>query len=118
MIFQNSMATDRKNFSQEEINEVWEKAIPQPKNNPDLFRKDYAGAWIRKDAYGEHSEYGWEIDHIKPLVIDGSHDISNLEPLQWQNNRTKGDDFPHWNTSISANDVHNTEMHRSWCIKN
>ena len=40
------MATDRKDFSQEEINEVWEKAIPQPKNNPDLFRKDYAGAWI------------------------------------------------------------------------
>lgn len=63
------MATDRKDFSQEEINEVWEKAIPQPKNNPDLFRKDYAGAWIRKDAYGEQSEYGWEIDHIKPLAI-------------------------------------------------
>ena len=61
------METPRKFFSAEEIEQVWEKALPQPRNNPDLFRKDYAGAWIRKDAYGEESEYGWEIDHASTI---------------------------------------------------
>ena len=75
------METPRKVFSAEEIEQVWEKALPQPRNNPDLFRKDYAGAWIRKDAYGEESEYGWEIDHVLPLSKGGTHDISNLLPL-------------------------------------
>lgn len=111
------METLRKDFSTEEIEQVWEKALPQPRNNPDLFRKDYAGAWIRKDAYGEESEYGWEIDHVLPLSKGGTHDISNLEPLQWQNNRTKGDDYPSWNTKITSCDVHNSELTRCWSIK-
>lgn len=111
------METPRKDFSAEEIEQVWEKALPQPRNNPDLFRKDYAGAWIRKDAYGEESEYGWEIDHVLPLSKGGTHDISNLEPLQWQNNRAKGDDYPSWNTKITSCDVHNSELTRCWSIK-
>ena len=69
-------------------------------------------------GYGEESEYGWEIDHVLPLSKGGTHDISNLEPLQWQNNRTKGDNYPHWNTKITSSDVHNTELTRCWYIKN
>ncbi len=37
---------------------------------------------------------GWEIDHIKPVAKGGGDELSNLQPLQWQNNRKKGDDFP------------------------
>lgn len=63
------MATERRNFTDEEIKKVWEKATKQPNNNPDVFRKDYAGAWIRRDDYGKRDKpYGWEIDHLKPLV--------------------------------------------------
>ena len=29
-------------------------------------------------------------------------DLSNLQPLQWENNRYKGDDFPHWYCKIRA----------------
>lgn len=42
------MATERRNFTKEEIEATWKKAVIQPNNNPDVFRKDYAGAWIKK----------------------------------------------------------------------
>lgn len=41
------MATQRRNFTQDEIDIVLGKVIKQQNNNPDVFRKDYVGAWIR-----------------------------------------------------------------------
>ena len=61
------MATPRRDFTEAEIDAVWNKAKIVPNNNPDVFRQDSAGAWIKRDSYGDtDSEYGWEIDHIKP----------------------------------------------------
>jgi HNH endonuclease len=39
---------------------------------------------------------GWEIDHVAPVVLGGTDDPSNLRPLQWQNNRSKADNYPNW----------------------
>lgn len=48
------------------VEKVWQKAVVVNNRNPDIWRKDFAGAWIRYDQYGINSRYGWVIDHIKP----------------------------------------------------
>ena len=90
--------TVRKNFSEEEIQEVWEKGIPIEGENPEYFRRDICGAWMQRDKHGDiDNNMGWEIDHIIPVSKKGTHHIDNLRPLYWENNRSKGDDYPFWN---------------------
>ena len=81
-------------FSEEIIEQVWQKA-KDGFNHPD-FRKDHCGALIDREKYGELSLHGWEIDHIKPVARGGDDQLDNLQPLHWQNNRIKADDWPEW----------------------
>jgi hypothetical protein len=70
---------------------VWVKGTPS--TDPDNWRKDACGAWMRFQDYGNrNSEYGWEIDHII-AAKDGEKDddsLHNLQPLHWRNNVAKG----------------------------
>ncbi|EMD0828582.1 HNH endonuclease [Morganella morganii] len=78
-------------FSQELIDSVWNKATVQPGNEPDVFRKDQCGAWIQKSKYGHRdSKYGWEVDHITAVANSGTDILSNLRPLHWGNNSSRG----------------------------
>lgn len=104
-------------FNEETIQAVWNKAHRVNGNDPNIYRKDYAGAWIRRDQYGKETEYGWEIDHLKPISKGGTDDIINLMPLQWQNNRHKSDDYPEFHTSISSQNVHNIMLEQAWKAK-
>lgn len=111
------MATQRRNFTKDEIDAIWEKAVKQPNNNPDVFRKDYAEAWIRREDYGKRDKsYGWEIDHLKPLSKNGTNDLDNLYPVHWKNNEKKGDDYPKWQTAISSRDNQNVEEIKNWKV--
>jgi hypothetical protein len=91
-------------FDERIINAVWNQATIVLGINPNVLRKDICGAWIERSQYGEtvNEGKGWEIDHIIPLSRDGTDDLSNLQALQWQNNRRKGDTFPILPTSFAA----------------
>ncbi len=70
------------------IEAVWQKG-KTVSDNPSRWRKDACDAWIGRTEYGNRkSQYGWEIDHINPNGGDG---LSNLRPLQWENNVDKSD---------------------------
>lgn len=77
-------------FTEEVIQKVWEKGKAVTGIDPNKWRKDDCEAWIGRNQYGKRdSDYGWEIDHIKPESERGSDDLSNLRPLQWENNASK-----------------------------
>jgi hypothetical protein len=79
-------------YTKEEIITVWNKAYNAPGYNPNFVRKDRCGALIELNQYGNRqSNFGWEIDHITPSSKGGAHNYTNVQPLQWHNNSSKGD---------------------------
>ena len=109
-------------FSETQIQNVWEKAKPIEGLDKAMYRQDYAGAIIRRDQYGKgenHLDFGWTIDHAKPIAKGGTNDSGNLVPLQWENNICKSDDYPKFKTNISSelgndNKWRNVEREQPW----
>lgn len=88
---------DDRQFDETTKRRVWEKARPISGKPEQAIRRDRCGSEIHWHLYGNtDSQYGWEIDHIKPVAKGGSDAIDNLQPLQWATNREKGDTYP-WN---------------------
>ena len=84
-----------KGFSDIEVMQVWNKGTIVLMSDPKLWRRDICGKLMYFSSYGDvSSSHGWEIDHILPVSKSGSDLLSNLQPLQWENNRKKGDTFP------------------------
>jgi hypothetical protein len=86
-----------RSFAQTTVGTVWRKGREIPNYDPNVWRYDMCGKPMKFSEYGNtNSEHGWEVDHIKPVTKGGTDDLSNLQPLQWENNRRKGDTYP-WN---------------------
>jgi len=54
------------------------------------YRQDECGAWMSFSEYGNRNSTYWrEIDHIVSQDHWWSDSLSNLRPLQWENNASK-----------------------------
>ena len=92
--------TDGSAFDEKTIEAVWEKGTPEP-GRP-TFRRDSCGALIERSRYGKEEKWGWEIDHDLPVSRGGTDDPSNLKPLQWENNRHKGNNHLLWSCKVRS----------------
>ena len=105
----------------EKIKKTWNKGnFSDMELNNDRLAKDYAGAIISFNEYGQQSEYGWEIMHIVPASRTAEYESEyNICPVHWRNLKSKGDNFPEWETIVSSNDnVTNNQATMKWrCVQ-
>lgn len=95
---------------------VWERANEVKGYDPSIWRKDFAGAWIRRDSYNCQSKYGWTIEAMTPLECGGRFLLDNLEAVHWQNALSKGKAYPVFITVLTSDGNNNIEKKRKWRI--
>jgi hypothetical protein len=82
------------------IRRVWEKASTIPGQDPETYRTDMSGTWIRlKDFNDEDSVYGWTIYSVS----GADHNLANLMqliPLHTFNNASISGILPGTSTRI------------------
>lgn len=104
-------------FDRTIIDKVWDKASIVDGYNKEIIRKDACGAWIIKNNYGiRDSIFGWEIDHVYPESLGGGNEIENLRAMQWENNVSKGDDFPSYKSKVQAEGSKNVYKEKQYTI--
>lgn len=102
---------------EEKRREAWKYTTIVEGYDSNMYRKDSCGAWIRWDMYGRQDNiFGWEVDHIYPKKLGGDDNPKNLRALQHQNNASKGDDYPSYESVITSEGNTNIELHQSLIV--
>jgi len=103
IIIDKRIFANNKTMTEENINSAWERATKVDNFDSNQFRKDACGAWIIRSHYGQRdSVYGWEVDHVYPQSMGGGDDMENLRAMQWENNMSKGDDYPDYKAVVQS----------------
>ena len=73
MARQPNTSTRGSGFDEQTIEAVWKKGKPEP--GYEGFRKDACNASMQRSKYAKTEQWGWEIDHIKPVAKGGTDDL-------------------------------------------
>lgn len=104
-------------FSEDIKKAVWAKAQIVEGYDPNSIRKDPCGAFIIWGHYANRgSDYGWEIDHVYPEALGGDENIFNLRAMQWENNVSKGNDYPSYLAVVTSEGNKNIKVDSSYTI--
>lgn len=70
-------------YSEQLIQQVWEKGRGSNEIDTGLWREDECGAWISRAEYGKtDSDFGWKVVN----VVAGAPDtLENLRPFHYRN---------------------------------
>lgn len=95
-------------WTAQQIEEVWNKGEIVNDFNPQLYRKDYAGAlmfwhnFIPQPKLNDSIEsLNWTIVYERPITNGGDKYTKNLVPMNNNNAVTKGNNFPSWTTTTT-----------------
>lgn len=99
------------NFSDDQINKIWNKGRSIPGKSPDEYRLDAAGALMKRSHRGKDDDYDWEIDHVLPrnmmkdlgIPEDEWDNSANLRPFNAKNNAKKSDNYPEYTRRLVYN---------------
>lgn len=88
---------------------VWQSARTVKGYAHSRIRQDACGAWIAYDDFNNYeSMFGWEIDHIYPVLKLEQLGVSkelwdnplNIRAFHWKNNRSKGSSYPMYTSAV------------------
>ena len=82
-------------YSEETLNQIFNKGQKIAGKSPDLYRRDPAGNEMYRYSYGKTSAMGWNVDHKHPIAKGGSDSMRNLQPMNSRENSRKGDKYPY-----------------------
>jgi hypothetical protein len=103
----------------------WKKAKTVAGFDDAKYRQDPCGAWMAFAEYGnQNSIYGWEIDHACPrslLEQKGFSELEidnpdNLRAMQWENNKSKNNNYPDYQSVITSHENSNIKETKSLTI--
>ena len=68
------------------IDEAWRKARPAPGRDPRLYRvaPDVIQSIIRRDRYDKCGDFGWRIEHGKPVSYRNSSIEQTMKIMQYE----------------------------------